>query len=87
VVYSRLRQKGVAAEVAASATDEAMAGQDEEALAERLAEKRLRALSGLDVFTRRRRLYAFLARRGFSSEAISHVIARLISADDEAGSD
>jgi regulatory protein len=87
VVYSRLRQKGVAAEVAASATDEAMAGQDEEALAERLAEKRLRALSGLDAFTRRRRLYAFLARRGFSSEAISHVIARLTSADEEAGSD
>ncbi len=42
-VYSRLRQKGVAADVAASATDEAMAGQDEEAMARTLAEKRMRA--------------------------------------------
>ncbi len=86
-VYSRLRQKGVAADVAASATDEAMAGQDEEAMARTLAEKRMRALSGLDVYAKRRRLYAFLARRGFSSETISHVIANLVSADNEAGSD
>lgn len=80
-VYSRLRQKGVAADVAHSATDEAMAGQDEEAMARRVAEKRLRSLGGLDVYTRRRRLYAFLARRGFSSESISQVIASLIPAD------
>jgi regulatory protein len=81
-VYSRLRQKGIAADVAASATDQAMAGQDEEAMARSLAEKRVRALGALDAFTRRRRLYAFLARRGFSPETIGHVIATIAPADD-----
>lgn len=81
-IYAKLRQRGVAAEVAAAATDEAISGADQEAMAQRLAEKRLQALTGLDVHTKRRRLYGFLARRGFAPDTISGILARLLPADD-----
>ncbi|HEX8725658.1 MAG TPA: regulatory protein RecX [Gemmatimonadaceae bacterium] len=44
---------------------------------ERLARRKLRALARLDDATRRRRLYGFLARRGFESEEIREVLNRL----------
>lgn len=81
-IYAKLRQRGVDPELAAAATDEALSGVDQEAMAQRLAEKRLAALAGLDVYTKRRRLYGFLARRGFDPDTISGVLAHLLPADD-----
>lgn len=81
-IYAKLRQRGVAAEVAAAATDEAISNTDQEAMAQRLAEKRLQALTGLDVHTKRRRLYGFLVRRGFDPDTISGILTRLLPADD-----
>ncbi len=82
-IRARLRQQGVSAEVAREATEAAMAGADEEELARRMAEKRLRALSKVDAETRRRRLYDYLARRGFSHEAIRSAVQALIPTDDD----
>jgi SOS response regulatory protein OraA/RecX len=45
----------------------------------------MKTLSGLDALTRRRRLYAFLARRGYDAEAIGKIVTRL--AGDEASAD
>jgi regulatory protein len=56
---------------------------DEEKLIERAAAKKLRTLSRLDEPTRRRRLYAFLARRGFDGDDIQRVLRVVL--DGEGG--
>jgi regulatory protein len=42
---------------------------------ERAARRKLRSLAKLDPATRRRRLYAFLARRGYDGEDIRRTMA------------
>jgi regulatory protein len=62
-------------------------GIDDSASIERVARKKLRTLSKLDAPTQRRRLYAFLARRGFNSDDIARVVRTVLesnaSTDDE----
>ncbi len=82
-VLQELARRGVAREIAEAAVTEVFVeeGVDQTAAAERLARKKLAALALLDPLTRRRRLYAFLARRGFESEEIREVMQRLGEAD------
>lgn len=47
------------------------------AAAQRVAEKKWKSLAKLDDFTRRRRLYAFLARRGFDPDEIRAMMKEL----------
>lgn len=77
-----LAQKGVARGVADEAVAEVFADEavDEDALVEAAARKRVRVLGGLDAETRRRRLYAFLARRGHDGAAIRRVMDRVLGA-------
>ena len=49
----------------------------------RVARKKWASLSKLDEFTRRRRLYAFLARRGHSPDEIAAVLRALGAQEDE----
>jgi regulatory protein len=71
-IVQELTRKGVAREIADSAVDGLMEreGIDPAAAIHRVAGKKWRSLAKLDDFTRRRRLYAFLARRGFSPDEI-----------------
>ena len=84
----RLQQELFRRGVARSTADEAIAdvledeAVDEDATVERLARRKLRALEKLDAPTRRRRLYGFLARRGYDSQVIRRAMARVLSADD-----
>ena len=78
-VQQELARRGVDREIADAAIDEVFV---EEAVSEietveRLARKKLRSLARFDEETRRRRLYGFLARRGFESEEIREVLHRL----------
>jgi regulatory protein len=75
-LQQELMRKGVAREVADDAITEVMAEEhiDEGASLARVARKKLRALSRFDAPTRRRRLYAFLARRGYDSDDIARVL-------------
>jgi regulatory protein len=43
---------------------------DEAAIIERVAQKKLRTLRGLDEETQRRRLFSYLARRGYDVEDV-----------------
>lgn len=81
-----LAQKGVAREVVDEAVAEVFDDEavDEEALAEGAARKRLRGLGASDAQTRRRRLYGFLARRGYDGEVIRRVMARVLADDGAA---
>ena len=55
---------------------------DEVATATALAAKRVRSLRGADAQSQRRRLYAFLARRGYSPSVISTAIEQATGASD-----
>ena len=71
-VQQELFRRGVDREVADDAIEETFAEEavDEDALVEQAARKKLRSLAALDRAARDRRLYAFLARRGFDGDAI-----------------
>lgn len=68
-----LRQKGVSRE----AVDRALAGMDEEGAALDLARARARRLGGLDKPAFKRRLAAYLGRRGYAYDIIMPVVERV----------
>ena len=71
-VQQDLLRKGVSRDVADTAIDATFEeeGIDRSALVVAAARKKLRTLAGLEVDVRRRRLYGFLARRGFDADDI-----------------
>lgn len=80
-VKRRLRQRGVAGDVAdaavASVVD--LEGVDDEARCDAAAEKRLRQLRSVDKATAQRRLMGFLMRRGFTSDLVYKATRRAMS--------
>ncbi len=78
-IVQELARKGVARSLADAAIAEVFAEEsvDETAAIERVARKKMKSLSDLDRTTQRRRLFAFLARRGYDGEAIGRVVTRL----------
>jgi len=78
-IVQELARKGIAREVADRALDE-LRDQDGVDAADgifRVAKKKWSALARLDEPTRRRRLYAFLARRGFAPDEIRSAMLAL----------
>lgn len=84
-IQLELTRRGVARDVSTQAIDEVFAeeGVDEMAGIEHVARKKLRMLAKLDSPTQRRRLYAFLARRGYDGDDISNVIRRVLGSEAE----
>jgi regulatory protein len=90
-LQQELFKRGVSRETADAAIGEVLVDEevDEGAVVERAAAKKLRSLGKLDPATRRRRLYAFLARKGFDGQAIREAMAKVLdgaeaeAADDE----
>jgi len=85
-LQQELFKRGVARDVADQAVDEVLEDEaiDQVAVAERVARKRLPSLASADAATQRRRLYAFLARRGHDSETIRTVMDRVLSGSADA---
>jgi regulatory protein len=78
-IEQELGRKGVDRETASTAVEETFVEEqvDESVAIDRAAEKKLRTLGKVDDLTRRRRLYSYLARRGFAPDAINGVMSRL----------
>lgn len=78
-LQQELAKRGVAREVADAAIVEVLHDDevDEVANIERAAVKKLRMLRGLDEETQRRRLYGYLARRGYAVDDVRAVVERL----------
>ena len=78
-LQQELAKRGVARDVADAAIIEVLHDDevDEGANIERAALKKLRTLRGLDEETRRRRLYAYLGRRGYSADQVRAALERL----------
>ena len=90
-VEQDLARKGVSRTVAGEAIEDVFEEEaiDQRAIVEEAARRKLRSLSGLDPAVQRRRLYAFLARRGYDLDDIRAAIAAtgsMVTADDEADS-
>jgi len=75
-VQQELAKRGVSREIAESAIAELFVDEqiDEEGTLERVARKKLKSLARLDAPVQRRRLYAFLARRGYDSDDIARTV-------------
>jgi regulatory protein len=80
-VQQELSKRGVARDVSDEAIETVFVeeGVDEEASIERVARKKLRSLANVDAATRKRRLYSFLARRGYDSDAIGRVLRTVLA--------
>ena len=78
-IVQELARRGIGRELADQALDELRDrdGVDPEAAVRRVAVKKWKTLTRLDDFTRRGRLYAFLARRGFDADEIKAVLTTL----------
>jgi regulatory protein len=78
-------KRGVAREVGEEAIAEVFEDEavDEGELVEGVARKKVRSLAKLDPETRRRRLYAFLARRGYDHEAIRGAMKVVLESDPD----
>lgn len=88
-VQRDLARKGVARAVtdAAISTVFEEEGVDQRAVVEQAARKKLRSLTKLDPMVRRRRLYAFLARRGYDGEDIRRAMEAVGEELREGGDD
>jgi regulatory protein len=78
-IQAELARRGVARDLADAAIAGVMQdeGVDERALIESAAAKKLRGMTKLEPDVRRRRLYGFLARKGFAADLIRETVSRL----------
>ena len=78
-IQGELARRGVARDLVDAAIADVMAdeGVDERAQVEAVAKKKLRSLAKLDAVTRKRRLYAFLSRRGYAPDLVREAVASL----------
>jgi regulatory protein len=86
-IVQELGRKGVSRDVADEAVNglEEREGIDPSASIHRVAAKKWKSLASLDDATRRRRLYAFLARRGFNPDEIRAALLQLGAEADAIG--
>jgi len=75
-LQQELARRGVARDIAEAAIASVYAEEqiDESGTMERVARKKLKRLASLDVQVQRRRLYAFLARRGYETDDIARTV-------------
>ena len=85
-LQQELGRRGVNRETGSEAIETVFTeeGVDEAAAIEKVARKKLRSLTTVDAPTRRRRLYSFLARRGYDSDDIARVLRDLLDSSDDA---
>jgi regulatory protein len=90
-IGQELARRGVDRETADAAVEEVWRDEevDQSETVERLARKRLGALRGLEAGAQRRRLYAFLARRGYDADEIRRALDAALAGGerDEDGAD
>lgn len=78
-LLAALKKRGVGDQEARAAASSAVRGRDKAADARELATKRLRSLPpGLDPAAQRRRLFAYLARRGFDEETATEAVEKVL---------
>ena len=79
-IQQDLYRKGIRGDVAAAAIDQVLEdeGIDTQLVLENVARKKLAQLGDLEPLLLRRRLFAFLARRGYDLDEIRRVVGKLV---------
>ena len=79
-VEQLLARKGVSREVAQSASQKVVEEEDIDTLGaiDRIARKKLVSLGDLEVRIKRRRVFGFLARKGYDIDDINQVLSRIL---------
>jgi regulatory protein len=79
-VKQELWRHGVAADIVAEAVEEVFADEavDEAAVVEQLARRRAVSLTGLEPAVQRRRLYGYLARRGYDANDVRRAVEAVL---------
>jgi len=79
-MQAELARRGVARDIADAAIEEIVVddGVDEAGACERIAARKMRSMRDLPHDVQRRRLYAFLARRGYELDDVRVVVDRLL---------
>lgn len=79
-VVQDLRRKGIAESLANTAIAQLFADEeiDSAAMAEKAARKKLAQMGDLEPLVLRRRLFGFLARRGYELDDIKRVVSKLV---------
>jgi regulatory protein len=82
-IQQELGRRGVARQIGDDAIADVFEEEqlDEHAVVEQAARKKLRSLKALDAETRKRRLYAYLARRGYDLDDIRRAMQAIGSAE------
>jgi regulatory protein len=86
-LQDELHRRGVERETASEAIDDTLADVrlDEHSAARDAARKRLRSMGDVDPAVARRRLYGFLARRGYEPDVVSRVLREVLDGRDDEG--
>lgn len=82
LLRQELRNKGISNEIIDAVIDKISSSYDEYRVAKDLFLNRWQKYSHLDRVTSRRRIYAYLRRRGFPSEIISKIMQKEITDND-----
>lgn len=79
-VEQLLAAKGISRDLANQATAQVVSEEDVDTLVymERLAHKKLRSMGDLALPVKRRRLFGFLARKGYELDDIKQVVSRIL---------
>jgi regulatory protein len=72
-----LKSKGISEEIITGVLSEAKAQFDEGRIVGEIARQRFMKLKGMESFKAKRRIYAYLLRRGFSLETVTDAIEQL----------
>lgn len=82
-IAAELAKRGVARAIADAAIAEVMNDEaiDERAMVSAAAAKKLRSLAKLERDVQRRRLYGYLARKGYAANLVREVVAALLHAN------
>jgi len=83
LIGRELREKGIAEEIIQQVIEEEFTPEQELEAAMSLAEKQARRYRGEDPEKARRKLFAFLARRGFSPDKIWACLGEVLNTDSE----
>lgn len=77
-IKNELRQKGIKPALIEGSVEAVREGYNEDEVVRSLISRKLRSLKGLDIRKTKQRLYAFLLRRGFSSDAIADNLNQIL---------
>ncbi len=76
-IIQELRRKGIDNGIIGREMEKAAAGYSETKVVEKLAKEKFEKLKGLDIQKAKRRIYAYLLRRGFNADAVIDAVSGL----------